>query len=158
MQSAVLYKSSMSALSHKPCLRISPGADQVTSMRTLQGCSCQHQTSDLLPAACMHTICQAMTTGKPTACAALQELASAKLQGRVLLPGNAVTVTHMGQELLLCVEGADASIDAVHGFLVGKETTVHVLLGSESMPQPEEPKIFEVRHSGLDIMPAGSTR
>ncbi len=72
-------------------------------------------------------------------CAALQELASTKLRGRVLLPGNAVTTTHMGQELLLLVDGADDSVNAAHGFLVGKETATHVLLGSESMPQPEEP-------------------
>ena len=62
----------------------------------------------------------------------------------MLLPGNAVTVTHMGQELLLCVEGADTSTEAAHGFMVGKETAVHVLLGSESMPQPDKPKITEV--------------
>ena len=62
----------------------------------------------------------------------------------MLLPGNAITVTHMGQELLLAVEGVDDSLDAAHGFLVGKETVLCVLLNSESMPQPEEPKTPEV--------------
>ena len=76
---------------------------------------------------------------------ALQELACTKLRGRVLLPGNAVSVTHMGQELLLVVESADDSLDGAHGFLIGKDTAVHVLLGSESMPQPEEPKTLEVK-------------
>ena len=65
-----------------------------------------------------------------------QGMAAAKLQGRVLLPGNAVTVTHSGQELLLAVEGADVSGDSQQGFMVGKETAVHVLLSSERMPQP----------------------
>jgi len=74
----------------------------------------------------------------------MQELAGTKLRGRVLLPGNAISMTHMGQELLLCVEGADLSADAAHGFLIGKDTAVHVLLGSESMPQPAEPEPIEV--------------
>ena len=74
----------------------------------------------------------------------MQELASAKLRGRVLLPGNAVAMTHMGKELLLCCEGADISADAAHGFLIGKDTAVHILLGSESMPQPDEPKPAKV--------------
>ena len=74
----------------------------------------------------------------------MQDLAGTKLRGRVLLPGNAISMTHMGQELLLCVEGADLSADAAHGFMVGKHTAVHVLLGSESMPQPAEPEPIEV--------------
>ena len=65
-----------------------------------------------------------------------QGMAAAKLQGRVLLPGNAVTLTHSGQELLLAVEGADVSGDSEQGFMVGKDTAVHVLLSSEAMPQP----------------------
>ena len=68
------------------------------------------------------------------ACA--QGMAAAKLHGRVLLPGNAVTVTHSGQELLLAVEGADVDGDSEQGFMIGKDTAVHVLLGSERMPQP----------------------
>ena len=62
----------------------------------------------------------------------------------MLLPGNAIIVTHMGQELLLSVEGADAAVDAAQGFMVGKDSAVHVLLGSESMPQPEKPETAEV--------------
>ncbi len=90
-------------------------------------------------------------TGRFVTSAAMQELASTRLRGRVLLPGNAVTATHMAQELLLTVEGADDSIDAAHGFLVGKETALHVLLGSESMPQPEEPKTPEVNPPWLAL-------
>ena len=82
--------------------------------------------------------------GIPIACAALQELVGTRLRGRVLLPGCPVTVTHMGRELLLCVEGADAAADSASGFMVGKDTALHVLLGSESMPQPDKPKTPEV--------------
>ena len=74
----------------------------------------------------------------------VQGMAAAKLQGRVLLPGNAVTVTHSGQELLLSVEGADVSDDSKQGFMVGKDTSVHVLLSSERMPQPARPAPPEV--------------
>ncbi len=74
----------------------------------------------------------------------VQGMAAAKLQGRVLLPGNAVTLTHIGQELLLAVEGADVSADLEQGFLVGKDTAVHVLLSSERMPQPASLKPPEV--------------
>lgn len=74
----------------------------------------------------------------------MQDSARAKLQGRVLLPGNAITLAHMGQELLLCVEGADVSADAAHGIMVGKDTAIHVLLGSESMPQLAQANTPEV--------------
>lgn len=74
----------------------------------------------------------------------MQDMSRAKLQGRVLLPGNAVTLAHTGQELLLCVEGADVSADAAHGFMVGKDTAIHVLLDSESMPQPAQAEATEV--------------
>ena len=74
----------------------------------------------------------------------MQDSARTKLQGRVLLPGNAITLAHMGQELLLCVEGADVSADAAHGFMVGKDTAIHVLLDTESMPQPAQAYTPEV--------------
>ena len=74
----------------------------------------------------------------------MQDSAQTKLQGRVLLPGNAITLAHMGQELLLCVEGADVSADAAHWFMVGKDTAIHVLLDSETIPQPAQADAPEV--------------
>ena len=83
----------------------------------------------------------------------MQDMSRTKLQGRVLLPGNAVTLAHMGQELLLCVEGADVSADAAHGFMVGKDTAVHVLLYSESMPQPAQAEAPEVPSQSSALSP-----
>ena len=88
----------------------------------------------------------------------MQDMSKTKLQGRVLLPGNAVTLAHMGLEVLLCVEGADVSADAAHGFMVGKDSAIHVLLDSESVPQPAQAEAPEVTSQSSALSPGQSIR